>query len=747
MASPQKENTSPSAARGHGFGVAPVFLASICTILGAMMFLRFGYAVGHLGVVGALWVVLLGHLVTIPTAMAISEIATNRRVEGGGEYFMISRSFGTTIGGAIGISLYLSQAISVAFYMIAFGEALRPLLERLEASYGFAADIRLVSLPATAILLGIIYKKGAAMGVRGLWVVFGILAVSLVVFFLGRGTPDAPDELPLTSQLSDPDNFTLVFAIVFPAFTGMTAGVGLSGDLRNPGRAIPLGTLAGTLVGMVVYVLIIVKLAVSASPEELAGEQMVMAKVALWGPIIYLGLAAATLSSALASILIAPRTLQALSRDRVLPGVRLNAFFARGRGPAREPLAAMLLTAMVAIGFVAMGSIDFVAQIISMFFMVTYGALCSVSFLEHFSGNPSYRPTFRSRWYISLLGAVMCFMMMFQMQPLYALLALILMSSIYWGLKRRRRGERDLAAILQGVMFQLTRHMHISLQQSGGGEHAEWRPSIVAFTRRSLERLSHFDLLRWLCHRHGFGEFIHYIPGHLDPESKKKSRAVLDKLIERTEVSRAGVFVEAVVAPSFKTALAQAVQLPGISGLPNNTVLFEFVPDESEEVDEVIEGVRLVAPLGFNVLVLRSSDARFGYRRHIHLWLTRDDLDNAPLMILLAYILLGHSDWEKAEITVFACYPEKLLEEEQEKLNLMIAEGRLPIPPQRVTAVPYSSESSFEKAAAERSAEADLVMLGLTRKEIEKDTKKVLLSHAGLRDVLFVSANEKISIS
>jgi solute carrier family 12 (sodium/potassium/chloride transporter), member 2 len=116
-----------SGTRGHGFGTSPVFLASISTILGAIMFLRFGYAVGHTGLMGAFLIILLGHMVTIPTALAIAEIATNRKVEGGGEYFIISRSFGTTIGGAIGVSLFLSQAISVAFYMIAFAEAFSPL--------------------------------------------------------------------------------------------------------------------------------------------------------------------------------------------------------------------------------------------------------------------------------------------------------------------------------------------------------------------------------------------------------------------------------------------------------------------------------------------------------------------------------------------------------------------------------------------------------------------------------------------
>ena len=149
--------TTPSSgqAKGHGFGTSPVFLASVSTILGAIMFLRFGYAVGHTGLLGALLIILLGHLVTVPTALAIAEIATNRRVEGGGEYFIISRSFGATIGGAIGISLFLSQAISVAFYLIAFAEAFSPLGDWFQQTTGMGWDPRMISLPAVVGLAAV----------------------------------------------------------------------------------------------------------------------------------------------------------------------------------------------------------------------------------------------------------------------------------------------------------------------------------------------------------------------------------------------------------------------------------------------------------------------------------------------------------------------------------------------------------------------------------------------------------------
>ena len=112
-----------------GFGTVPVFLTAISTILGAVMFLRFGYAVGSVSFYGTVFIIIIGHLVTIPTALAIAEIATNQKVEGGGEYFIISRSFGINIGAAIGIALYFSRAISVAFYVIAFAEAFDPVIE------------------------------------------------------------------------------------------------------------------------------------------------------------------------------------------------------------------------------------------------------------------------------------------------------------------------------------------------------------------------------------------------------------------------------------------------------------------------------------------------------------------------------------------------------------------------------------------------------------------------------------------
>jgi len=368
--------------------------------------------------------------------------------------------------------------------------------------------------------------------------------------------------------------------------------------------------------------------------------------------------------------------------------------------------------------------------------------------LEHFSGNPSYRPSFRSRWYVSLLGALMCFMMMFQMQPLYAVVSLVLMFGIYRWLAYTRRGERDVSQILRGVMFQLTRRLQIALQQSRAGtQTGDWRPSFFAITRHSLDRAAQFDLLRWICHRQGFGQFVQFVEGGLSIERGVYARLFTDRLIQKSEVSHAGIFVETVVAPTYKNAISQIIQRPGISGLPNNSALFEFSKRTPEELPEVVEAARHLMPFGFNVCILRSTELRFGFRSSIHIWLTKDDLENAPLMILLAYIILGHPDWAKAEINIFACYPADQTEGQLELLNKFVTEGRLPISPKNLTAVPYDNETGFSRTIQRRSSGADLMILGLTCAEIDGDLAAELESHPDLNEVLFVYAGQQISIS
>ena len=735
--------------RGYGFGTLPVFLAGVSTILGAIMFLRFGYAVAHTGLLGIIGIIFLGHLVTIPTALALAEIATNRKVEGGGEYFIISRSFGPTIGGVIGICLYLSQAISVAFYMIAFAEAFTWLEPVLADQFGITFDPRWISIPALIMLLGLVVLRGADLGVKMLYVVAATLLGSLVMFFLGSPLEEFdPGAVSLMDKIEQPDSFIVVFAIVFPAFTGMTAGVGLSGDLRNPRKSLPRGTLWATVAGMIVYMAVVFKLHISASPEAMAEDQLIMAQIAVWGPAILIGLCCATLSSAIGSVLVAPRTLQALGADNTLPGKRGNTWVSHGTGAANDPRHATIVTGVLALVIVIVGSVNLVATLISMFFMVTYGSLCAISFLEHFAARPSYRPSFRSRWYISLLGAIMCFLLMFQISFAFAILAILVLVVLYQGLRIAKGREGDLASLFHNVITQATRYMQIRLQQRRVDQTSEeWRPSVIMVNDRTFDRRSPLTMLRWLCHRYGFGTYVHFIKGKLTETTFSESNAVRSRLLDLAKRQNSTVYMDTVVSPSIISALAQTLQVPGVSGMSNNSILFEFAQRDSlDVVKSVVDQCQFAADTDMTLMVLRHSETHFGSRDSIHVWLTWNDKANANTMILLSYILLGHPDWQQAQVQVFAALPGAEVEETQREFAQLINEGRLPISEKNIEYIETDTAETFRKLVIEKSFDADLTVIGFDMHGLRTRGPEVFTNHDQLHDVLFVRAPRQIKI-
>ena len=737
--------------RGHGFGTAPVFFTAISTILGAIMFLRFGYAVGHTGLIGSVGIIVLGHMVTIPTALAIAEIATNRKVEGGGEYFIISRSFGSTIGSVIGLFLYLSQAVSAAFYLIALAEAFRPLDQVISGWTQRPFDPRIVSVPGAIALATLMFFRGAALGIKALYLVVAALSASLLLFFAGAPLMGSSPSgyVHLNATIENPDPFFFVFSVCFPAFTGMTAGVGLSGDLANPRRSIPLGTLGATVTGLLMYLAVVIKLHASAPPEVLASEQLVMARIAWWGPMIPIGLGCATLSSAIGSILVAPRTLQALGTDGSMPWRGFNGWVARGQGVANEPKNATVVTALISIVVVMLGNVNAVARLISMFFMVTYGSLCAISFLEHFAARPSYRPSFRSRWYVSLFGALACLFMMFQMDPLYALLALVSLTGVYYLVARQlKSGGGDLAEMFEGVLSQATRYLQVQLQRRRRqGLRGEWRPSIIMVSGRTFERRAPLEFLRGLCHRLGFGTYLHFIEGQLNRESFLEGEAVNARLVELARVQRSAVYMDTIVSPSMISALAQSLQVPGISGLNNNTALFELSEhDGPVEIDEVVNGCLFAASTDMSLLVLRHGDRHFGERRTIHIWLSWNDRTNANLMILIAYVLLGHPDWRTAEVSVHAALPAEQVAEQRRDLQTLMSEGRIPIPEKNVRFLAINDSETFHKHVARTSSDADLTIIGFGHQGLSERRDALFAAHPRLPAVLFVHAAKHISI-
>ncbi|PIF06049.1 MAG: amino acid permease [Draconibacterium sp.] len=728
------------------FGTLAVFLTALSTILGAILFLRFGWAVGQVGFLGVIAIIVLGHVVTIPTAFAVAEIATNQRVEGGGAYYIISRSFGLNVGGAIGITLYLSQAISVAFYIIAFGEAFEPVTNWLYETYGFyMPDRRWITIPTTGILSLLILTKGANIGMKALYVVVAVLLAAIVMFFLGD-SPLKPEEINFHAKVEGHLDFFYVFTIIFPAFTGLAAGLGLSGDLKDPKKSIPRGTLLATFVGMVIYVAIAFKFAMSATPEDLVSDQLIMRKIAAWGPIIPMGLAAASLSSALGSIMVAPRTLQAIGFDDIFPQNHINNWFAKGRSTDNEPINGSLVTIAIAFVFVVVGDVNFVAQIISMFFMVTYGAICLISLLEHFGADPAYRPTFRSTWYLSAIGALFSFWLMFKMSATYATVSVLTMAIIYYVVMRGNDENQGLNKLFKGVIFQLSRKLQIFLQRAESKKSdSSWRPFGVCISHDTFKRRSAFDIMRWISYKYGFGTYIHFIKGYLNEETTNESKEVLSRLIQLSAGSKSKVYLDTIISPSYTSAIAQVVQLSGISGKGNNLILFEFSRSDPGNLKEITANYKLVDSAGFDICILNTSYKSFGYKNEIHIWISPEDYRNANLMILLGYIIVGHPDWKRADIKIFTLYPEELMEEKRKQLMELIKAGRLPISPSNIAMVPFET-TDRKKVIMQYSADADLTLIGFST-DMLTNLSEFTDGYNDLGNILFVSSNRAKTIN
>ena len=731
------------------FGTIPVFLTAISTILGAILFLRFGFAVGTLGFWGALLIIIVGHSLTIPTAFALSELATNKRVEGGGEYFIISRSFGLNIGATIGIALYLSQAISVAFYVIAFTEAFEFVFNYFSGSLNINLPRQVISIPVMLTLGFVILRKGANMGVKMLYIVVCMLFISLVCFFLGTTEFGTASEGKIPAgDIRNLKDFFMVFAIVFPAFTGMTAGVGLSGDLKNPAKSIPRGTIIATISGFIIYIAIIYKLSISASVEDMLANQLIMGKIAILGIVIIpLGLAASTISSALGSVMVAPRTLQALAHDSSFPSAKMNKWLAVGRKTDNEPANATLITVIIALVFVALGSINEVAEIISMFFLVTYGSLCLISFLNHFGSSPSYRPSFRSKWYLSLIGFLIALWVMFKINAPYAIAALVLMTLIYSYIKMYHRERDGLESLFANALFQVNRNIQVYLQRSGSKKKTkEWRPSAICISKHSFVRARAFQLLNWISYRYGFGTYLHRIDGYYSRATSQQAAEELSRLIELYDTTNNHVYVDTLISPSYTSALAQAIQVPGISGMENNMVIFEYDKENPENLGDIIENIGLIKAGNFDICLLAASRKEMIFKNGIHIWINNEEPENSSLLILMSFIISGHPDWRKANIKIFeTCQPGQY-EEIRMKLTELVKTGRLPITEKNIEIITEEPEMTLKSLINQKSSSAALVMTGISITGLKHNWESLSSGYDETGTILFINSHNQKEI-
>ncbi|MDY6974302.1 MAG: amino acid permease, partial [Thermodesulfobacteriota bacterium] len=406
-----------------------VFTPSILTILGIILFMRLGYIVGNAGLGQALVIIGLANAISVLTSISLSAIATNLKIKGGGDYYLISRTLGVEFGGAIGIVLFLAQSVSIAFYCIGFGEAL-------SASLPWAGKNLPQIIAAIAVLFLFIFAwMGADWATRFQYVVMSILAAALISFFTGGLINwDSATIAQNWKSTVGGSSFWSLFAIFFPAVTGFTQGVSMSGDLKEAGKSLPLGTFMAVGVSIIIYFGAAIVFSAALPAETLAGNYTSMQQVAIIGFLIPVGVVAATLSSAMASFLGAPRILQSLSSDHIFPFLLP---FAKGSGPTANPRRGVVLSACIAFATIGLGNLNIIAPVVSMFFLISYGLLNYATFYEARAASPSFRPTFK--WFdsrLSLLGFFACLGAMLAINPPACAVAIAILFAIYQYLKR-----------------------------------------------------------------------------------------------------------------------------------------------------------------------------------------------------------------------------------------------------------------------------------------------------------------------
>jgi amino acid transporter len=697
-----------------------VFTPSILTILGVIMYLRAGWVVGNVGLLGALQIVVIANVVTLVTALSVSAIASNMKVGTGGAYFMISRSLGIEVGTAIGIPLFLAMAFSVTLY--AFG-----LAESVVVVWEDAPQRPIAAL--TILVVAVLAARGAGVALKlQLPIMLGVV-LSLAALVYGVAT-NTTGSLPLRDTVANPEEFWTVFAVFFPAVTGILAGISLSGDLKKPHRSIPIGSIAAVLTGFVVYLSVPVLLAFAATPDELAKNSLIWFELA--GPFSFLilwGLWGAIFSSAVGSVLSAPRTLGAMVDDRVIPRV-----FGKRIRLVRGPGMPLVITFGLALAGVSLGDMDTVAPILTMFFLAAYGTINLVAGVESLIGDPSFRPRLKVPWWLSIGAAVACFWVMFLINPLALAVALLFEFGIYTVIRRRALNARW-GDLRRGALMSLIRRTVVQLRHLPE-DPRNWRPNILLFSGDVSKREGLVRIASWLVHDRGILTVAKLTVGSVSDLAVTVDEE-LDKL--ESDLRSIGVvaFAEVDIVPTYEKGAVTVAQSNGIGGIESNTVMIGW----SDKVDRQEMQLRIVsdlALLGKSAVICLPRETEWKRKRTIHVWWGGLQ-ENGDLLVLFAHLLSLTPDWRGADIVVNSVASNEMtLIRNGNLLRRLITTSRINARAEMIVMPPGAKVQDIIR---ERSTDADIVLLGLrgtNHGEEAKYAERMTNMAEGLPTVLFI---------
>lgn len=634
---------------------AGVFTPSVLTILGIILFLRLGYVVGDAGLGRALLIVLAANTVSVLTSWSLAAIATNFKVGRGGDYFLISRTLGAAFGGAIGVTLFVAQSVSIAFYAIGFAEGVSPLLPA-----GLISERAIAALAIAPLFL--LAWLGADWATRFQYAIMAALVVAIAAFVVGA--VDRFDATRLSANWTPGGAlpFWTLFALFFPAVTGFTQGVSMSGDLRDPAKSLPRGTFLAVSVSLVVYVAAAILFAGAADGVDLVADYDMMRRVAAVPILITIGICAATLSSALASFLGAPRILQALAADRLFPFLGP---FAHGHPKSGNPRRAVLLSTGIALLAIAFGDLDLIAPLVSMFFLISYGLLNYATWYEAGTGSPSFRPRFR--WYhrhVSLAGGLACGAMMLAIDWTAGLLALAVLVAIHQFLSHTLLHARW-ADSSRSALFQRVRKSLLAMNETAVHDR-DWRPVILAFTDDPERRERLLRFAGWLEGKSGLCTAVRLVEGE-GAEARRDREAAERELAADLRARELPAFARVVVTKDLRAGFETLLQTAGLGPIRPNLALFhwfdrEGLAEAAPAMRAYGEYLRYALRFGCGVVVFAARDAGLQQalatpsdeRRIDVVW--RGDA-SSRVALLLAYLVTRTEAWDGASLRVLVPQP------------------------------------------------------------------------------------------
>ena len=709
--------------------LAGVFTPSILTIFGLIMFMRAGEVIGNAGIIMALVILATAELITLATGISISAVSTNTPVKGGGAYFLISRALGPAYGSAIGFLLFVAQTLSVPFYILGFSEAVATNIPFLQP-YFFWLTV------SPGIVLFILAMISTNWAIKTQFIILGILTLAIISFLSGAFFNGPFSTETFSANLNSVKNFDFFFyfALFFPAVTGILAGVNMSGDLKDPQRSIPKGTILAIMVGWIIYSLQIFITGGSFERETLMNlpyKSLVVNAIFKTGFFVIAGVVAATISSALGSLLGAPRVLQALARDRIL---NFLTPFRHGSGKSDEPKLAMVLTFVVTmIVLVWAGSkgmrsdkteidpLNLVAELVAMFFLYTYAMVNLAAFVESFGANPSFRPRFKYfHWSISLLGAVACIITTLMINVVVSLVAFTLMAIMFL-IVRRRSMSNTFGDARRGFIYSRIRDNLLKLAKMPA-DPKNWRPTICVLSGNPINRRELVEYANLFTSKRGILSIVKVVVDHSDNLRLRRSEELV-AMREFAEKHKYPFFPEVIVGEDFDTTLAIFLQSHSLGPIKPNIIMTGW-PSMQKRVQPFFKHIKLIKDLNLNsIIVIGSATASSlatsyvinkntvneiydeGKVRHIDIWWR--GMNNGSLMVILSYLMTLNNNWKDVKIRLLRLSSKEKRNQEIADMEKLTQAARIDAEIKVIT-----SQKSFKEVFRYFSKDSELIFMG-----------------------------------